>query len=57
MAPRADGAPREPLDPIVWWSWSLAFHPPDWLCGPHAPDVSSAMHWYPLVTFWQVAAP
>jgi uncharacterized membrane protein len=43
-------------DPIVWWSWSLAFHEPDWLRGPRAPDVSSAMHWYPLVTFWQVAA-
>ncbi len=43
-------------DPIVWWSWSLAFHQPDWLRGPTPPDVSSAMHWYPLVTFWQVAA-
>ena len=43
-------------DPIVWWSWALAFHQPDWLRGTHPPDVSSAMHWYPLVTFWQVAA-
>jgi len=43
-------------DPIVWWSWQLAFHQPDWLRGTRAPDVSSAMHWYPLVTFWQVAA-
>ena len=43
-------------DPILWWSWSLAFHEPDWLKGPRAPDVSSAMHWYPLVTFWQVVA-
>jgi len=43
-------------DPIVWWSWQLAFHEPDWLRGPRPPDVSSAMHWYPLVTFWQVAA-
>jgi uncharacterized membrane protein len=42
-------------DPIVWWSWQLAFHQPDWLRGTHPPDVSSAMHWYPLVTFWQVA--
>jgi uncharacterized membrane protein len=41
-------------DPIVWWSWALAFHQPDWLRGTHPPDVSSAMHWYPLVTFWQV---
>jgi uncharacterized membrane protein len=43
-------------DPIVWWSWELAIHQPDWLRGTRAPDVSSAMHWYPLVTFWQVAA-
>jgi uncharacterized membrane protein len=47
---------QNPSDPIVWWSWSLAFHEPDWLRGTHPPDVSSAMHWYPLVTFWQVAA-
>ena len=43
-------------DPIVWWSWQLAFHEPDWLRGSTPPDVSSAMNWYPLVTFWQVAA-
>ena len=43
-------------DPIVWWSWSLAFHQPGWLTGPTPPDVSTAMNWYPLVTFWQVAA-
>jgi len=43
-------------DPIVWWSWQLAFHRPDWLTGQRGPDVISAMHWYPLVTFWQVAA-
>jgi uncharacterized membrane protein len=43
-------------DPIVWWSWALAVHQPDWLRETHAPDVSPAMHWYPLVTFWQVAA-
>jgi uncharacterized membrane protein len=43
-------------DPIVWWSWQLAFHQPDWLRPPSPPDVSTAMHWFPLVTFWQVAA-
>jgi uncharacterized membrane protein len=43
-------------DPIVWWSWQLAFHRPAWLTGQRGPDVSSSMHWYPLVTFWQVSA-
>ena len=43
-------------DPIIWWSWELAFNQPDWLRGPTPPGVSPAMHWYPLVTFWQVAA-
>jgi uncharacterized membrane protein len=43
-------------DPILWWSWQLAFHQPDWLRAPRAPDVSSVMRWYPLVTFWQVCA-
>ena len=47
---------QNPSDPIVWWSWSLAFHQPDWLRGPRPPGVSPAMRWYPLVTFWQVAA-
>jgi uncharacterized membrane protein len=43
-------------DPIVWWSWQLAFHQPDWLRGSPPPEVSTTMRWYPLVTFWQVAA-
>jgi uncharacterized membrane protein len=43
-------------DPIVWWSPQLAFHQPDWLRGPAPPGVSPAMRWYPLITFWQVAA-
>jgi uncharacterized membrane protein len=47
---------QNPSDPIVWWSWQLAFHQPDWLRGANPPDVSTAMRWYPLVTFWQVAA-
>jgi uncharacterized membrane protein len=43
-------------DPIVWWTWSLAFHQPGWLSGERPPDVSPDMNWYPLVTFWQVVA-
>ncbi|MGQ4388012.1 alpha/beta hydrolase [Streptomyces sp. SAS_270] len=42
-------------DPVIWWSPGLAFHQPDWLDRPRARDVSPAMQWYPLVTFWQVA--
>ncbi|WP_293999565.1 alpha/beta-hydrolase family protein [Streptomyces sp.] len=42
-------------DPVVWWSPALAFHRPDWLDRPRARDVSPAMQWYPLLTFWQVA--
>ncbi|MGW5654343.1 alpha/beta hydrolase [Streptomyces humi] len=42
-------------DPVVWWSPDLALHRPDWLDRPRARDVSPAMRWYPLLTFWQVA--
>ncbi|MCL1871051.1 MAG: alpha/beta-hydrolase family protein [Promicromonosporaceae bacterium] len=47
---------QNPSDPIVWWSWDLALHRPDWLVGAHPPGVSPQMHWYPFVTFWQVSA-
>ncbi|MGW5314547.1 alpha/beta hydrolase [Nocardia thailandica] len=43
-------------DPVVWWSPDLLFSEPDWLREPHGPDVSPSMAWYPIVTFWQVAA-
>nr|WP_227998292.1 alpha/beta-hydrolase family protein [Nocardia australiensis] len=43
-------------DPVVWWSPDLLFSQPDWLTEPRGPDVSPAMSWYPIVTFWQVAA-
>lgn len=41
-------------DPVVWWSPGLAFHRPEWLEQPRAHDVSPAMRWYPVLTFWQV---
>jgi uncharacterized membrane protein len=41
-------------DPIVWWTPSLLWSEPAWLRQPRARDVSSAVHWYPVVTFWQV---
>lgn len=41
-------------DPIVWFNFANLFHEPDWLREPRAPDVSPNMHWYPIVTFWQI---
>lgn len=43
-------------DPIVWWSQDLLFTRPDWLSEPPGRDRSRSMRWYPIVTFWQVAA-
>lgn len=42
-------------DPIVWFNFNLSFHKPAWLSEPRAPDVSPSVHWYPVVTFWQIA--
>lgn len=43
-------------DPIVWWSEDLLFTRPDWLREPPGRDRTASMRWYPIVTFWQVAA-
>lgn len=43
-------------DPVVWWSPDLLFARPDWLTEPPGPDRTASMRWYPVVTFWQVAA-
>jgi uncharacterized membrane protein len=43
-------------DPIVWWSADLMFTRPDWLKEPPGRDRAPLMRWYPIVTFWQVAA-
>jgi uncharacterized membrane protein len=43
-------------DPVVNFSPSLAWEPPNWLQdGQRPPDVSPRMGWFPLVTMWQVA--
>jgi len=43
-------------DPVVFFSWDLAFEQPDWLKpGQHGPDVSNEFVWFPIVTLWQVA--
>ena len=41
-------------DPVVWWSYDLILHKPDWLKEPRGPDVSPNMQWYPFITFAQV---
>ncbi len=43
-------------DPIVWWSQDLLFNRPDWLSEPPGRDRTASMRWYPIITFWQVAA-
>ncbi len=43
-------------DPVVWWSWRLMLHEPDWLKERRGTDVLPSMRWYPFVTFWQVSA-
>lgn len=43
-------------DPIIWWSPNLLFNRPDWLIEPPGADRTSAMRWYPIITFWQVGA-
>jgi uncharacterized membrane protein len=45
---------QHPSDPIVWWEGDLLLSRPDWLREPRGHDVSDAMRWFPLVTFWQV---
>lgn len=47
---------QHPSDPIVWWSEDLLFSRPDWLREPPGRDRTASMRWYPIVTFWQVAA-
>ncbi|UXA12833.1 alpha/beta hydrolase [Mycobacterium sp. SMC-8] len=43
-------------DPVVWWSDELLFTRPDWLSEPPGRDRTASMRWYPIITFWQVAA-
>lgn len=47
---------QHPSDPIVWWSADLLFNRPDWLREPPGRDRTVSMRWYPIITFWQVAA-
>jgi uncharacterized membrane protein len=45
---------QHPSDPIVWWGGDLLLSRPDWLREPPGHDVTDAMRWFPIVTFWQV---
>jgi uncharacterized membrane protein len=47
---------QHPSDPVVWWSPDLLFTKPAWLEEPPGRDRTASMHWYPVVTFWQVSA-
>lgn len=47
---------QHPSDPVVWWSEDLLFSKPDWLREPPGRDRTASMRWYPIITFWQVAA-
>lgn len=47
---------QHPSDPIIWWSTDLLFSEPDWLVEPAGTDRTASMRWYPIITFWQVAA-
>jgi uncharacterized membrane protein len=43
-------------DPVVFFSWDLAFSYPDWLLdGQRGPEISPDFVWVPIVTMWQVA--
>jgi uncharacterized membrane protein len=42
-------------DPIVWWSPTLLWSEPQWLREPRGPGVVPAMHWFPVLTFWQIS--
>lgn len=47
---------QHPSDPVTWWSPDLLTGEPDWLRERPVGDRPGAMRWYPIVTFWQVAA-
>jgi uncharacterized membrane protein len=42
-------------DPITFFSPGSLYRKPDWMKAPVGPDVSPELHWFPLVTFLQLA--
>ncbi|MDN4477343.1 alpha/beta-hydrolase family protein [Demequina sp. SYSU T00039] len=41
-------------DPVVFFTPTAFYREPEWMQGTRAPDVSSTMAWFPLVTGWQL---
>jgi uncharacterized membrane protein len=46
---------QHPSDPIVWWSPSLLWSPPDWVRERGVISRAPPLRWQPIVTFWQVS--
>lgn len=44
-----------PSDPITFFETRSAFARPQWMTEERAPDVLKELHWYPLITFLQLA--
>ncbi|MTE01254.1 hypothetical protein GIY56_13270 [Paracoccus sp. YIM 132242] len=42
-------------DPIVFFNTGSVWRRPDWMSAPRGPDVSPDLHWYPIVSFLQLA--
>lgn len=42
-------------DPVVFWSPELLWKAPRWIQEKAGREVSTAVNWYPWVTFWQTA--
>ena len=42
--------------PTTYFDPSVLYVKPEWLVGQRGPDVSEDMFWFPVVTFWQIAA-
>jgi len=53
---RAGGFGRRTLVVVTTTGSGWIAYRPDWLDEPRGDDVVTAMHWIPLVTFWQVSA-
>lgn len=41
-------------DPIIFFDFASFYREPDWMKGERGPDVSKALTWYPIITFFQL---